>query len=266
MKTRLQKVIADAGLASRREAERWIAEGRVKVNGNVVTKMGTTVDPFLDEIRARGKLIPRPQGRVFILLNKPANFLTTMGEDERGRKTVMDLIKNIPARVFPVGRLDYNTQGALLLSSDGSISKKLLDPKYQVPRTYLVKVRGVPDEKTLRRLRRGVGLDNQSTMPLEAEVDRVSGKNSFVKIKMFEGKNRHVKRICEVIRHPVIRLKRTHFGSLSLVGLPLGAYRFLSPREIKSLELLVAKNQKREKERCDDRWQGQNDFRLNHDI
>ena len=102
MKTRLQKVIADAGLASRREAERWITEGRVKVNGNVVTKLGTTVDPFLDEIRARGKLIPRPQGRVFILLNKPSNFLTTMGEDERGRKTVMDLIKNIPARIFPV--------------------------------------------------------------------------------------------------------------------------------------------------------------------
>ena len=156
MKTRLQKVIADAGLASRREAERWITEGRVKVNGNVVTKLGSTADPFLDEIRARGKLIPRPQGRVFILLNKPANFLTTMGEDERGRKTVMDLIKNIPARVFPVGRLDYNTQGALLLSSDGTLSKKLLDPKYKVPRTYLVKVRGVPDEKTLRRLRRGV--------------------------------------------------------------------------------------------------------------
>ena len=241
MKTRLQKVIADAGLASRREAERWIAEGRVKVNGNVVTKLGSTADPFLDEIRARGKLIPRPQGRVFILLNKPANFLTTMGEDERGRKTVMDLIKNIPARVFPVGRLDYNTQGALLLSSDGALSKKLLDPKYKVPRTYLVKVRGIPDEKKLRRLRRGIGLDNQSTMPLEAEVDRVSGKNSFVKIKMFEGKNRHVKRICEVIGHPVIRLKRTHFGSLSLVGLPLGAYRFLAPREIKSLELLVAK-------------------------
>jgi len=179
MKTRLQKVIADAGLASRREAERWIAEGRVKVNGNVVTKMGTTVDPFLDEIRARGKLIPRPQGRVFILLNKPANFLTTMGEDERGRKTVMDLIKNIPARIFPVGRLDYNTQGALLLSSDGTLSKKLLDPKYKVHRTYLVKVRGVQDEKTLRRLRRGVGLDNQPTMPLEVELIVSAGKTDL---------------------------------------------------------------------------------------
>ena len=247
MKTRLQKVIADAGLASRREAERWIAEGRVKVNGKVVTKMGTTADPSLDEIRARGKLIPPPQGRVFIFLNKPANFLTTMGEDERGRKTVMSLIKNIPARVFPVGRLDYNTQGALLLSSDGSLSKKLLDPKYKVPRTYLVKVRGIPDEKKLRRLRRGIGLDNQSTMPLEAEVDRISGKNSFVKIKMFEGKNRHIKRICEIIGNPVIRLKRTHFGNLTLAGLPLGAYKFLSPREIKSLEFLVKKEPEEKK-------------------
>ena len=225
MKIRLQKVIADAGLTSRREAERWITEGRVKVNGNVVTKLGTTVDPLLDEIRARGKLIPRSQGRVFILLNKPADFLTTMGVDERGRKTVMGLIKNIPARVFPVGRLDYNTQGALLLSSDGALSKKLLDPK----------------EKTLRRLRRGVGLDNQPTMPLEVEIDRISGKNSFIKIKMFEGKNRHVKRICEIVGHSVIRLKRTHFGNLTLTGLPTGAYKFLTPREIKSLELLVKK-------------------------
>jgi len=241
MKTRLQKVIADAGLTSRREAERWISEGRVKVNGNVVTKLGTTVDPLLDEVRARGKLIPRSQERVFILLNKPTDFLTTMGKDERGRKTVMDLIKNIPTRVFPVGRLDYNTQGALLLSSDGTLSKKLLDPKYKVSRNYLVKVRGVPDEKTLRRLRRGIGLDNQSTLPLEAEIDRVSGKNSFIKIKMFEGKNRHVKRICEAVGHSVIRLKRTHFGNLNLIGLPLGAYRFLTPREIKSLELLVKK-------------------------
>jgi len=241
MKTRLQKVISDAGLTSRREAERWISEGRVKVNGNVVTKLGTTVDPLLDEVRARGKLISRSQGRVFILLNKPTDFLTTMGKDERGRKTVMDLIKNIPTRVFPVGRLDYNTQGALLLSSDGALSKKLLDPKYKVSRNYLVKVRGVPDEKTLRRLRRGIGLDNQSTLPLEAEIDRVSGKNSFIKIKMFEGKNRHVKRICEAVGHSVIRLKRTHFGNLNLIGLPLGAYRFLTPREIKSLELLVKK-------------------------
>ena len=241
MKTRLQKVISDAGLTSRREAERWISEGRVKVNGNVVTKLGTTVDPLLDEVRARGKLISRSQGRVFILLNKPTDFLTTMGKDERGRKTVMDLIKNIPARIFPVGRLDYNTQGAILLSSDGALSKKLLDPKYKVPRNYLVKVRGVPDEKTLRRLRRGIGLDNQSTLPLEVEIDRVSGKNSFIKIKMFEGKNRHVKRICEAVGHSVIRLKRTHFGNLNLIGLPLGAYRFLTPREIKSLELLVKK-------------------------
>jgi len=241
MKVRLQKVIADAGLTSRREAEKWITEGRVKVNGNVVTKLGTTVDPLLDQIRAHGKLVPRPQGRVFILLNKPANFLTTTGVDERGRKTVMDLIKNISARVFPVGRLDYNTQGALLLSSDGALSKKLLEPKYKVPRTYLVKVRGVPDEKTLRRLRRGIRLDNQPTMSLEASVDRISGKNCFIKIVMFEGKNRHVKRICEVVGHAVIRLKRTHFGSLNLTGLPIGAYRFLTPREIKSLEFMVQK-------------------------
>lgn len=246
MKIRLQKVIADAGLASRREAERWIAEGRVKVNGNVVTKPGTCVDPLSDEVRARGKIIPRAQEKVFILLNKPADFLTTMGEDMRGRKTVMDLIK-VSARVFPVGRLDYNTQGALLLTSDGALAKKLLDPKYRVPRTYMVKVRGVPNDKTLKRLARGVRLDNQPTAPLEVKVDRVSGKNCFLEMVMFEGKNRHVKRICEAVRHEVIRLKRTHFGNLNLTGLPLGAYRFLSPREIKSLVLLVSKEPVEEK-------------------
>ena len=241
MKIRLQKVIAAAGLASRREAERWIAGGRVKVNGNVVTKLGTSVDPLLDKVHAHGKLLPRSQERVFIMLNKPANFLTTMRDDESGRRTVMDLIMNLSSRVFPVGRLDYNTQGALLLTSDGALSKKLLDPKYKVPRIYLTKVRGIPDERTLRRLSRGVRLDNQPTAPLQVEVDRVSGKNCFLRLKIFEGKNRHIKRICEIVGHPVIRLKRTHFGNLNLIGLPLGAYRFLSPREIESLELLVKK-------------------------
>ena len=240
MKIRLQKAIADAGLASRREAERWISEGRVKVNGKVVTKPGTCVNPLSDEIRARGRVISRRQERVFLLLNKPANFLTSMGEDIRGRNTVMDLIK-VSARVFPVGRLDFNTQGALLLTSDGALAKKLLDPKYKVPRVYLVKVRGIPDEKTLRRLSRGIRLENQPTAPLEVNINRISGKNSFLEIKMLEGKNRHVKRICEAVRHEVIRLKRTHFGNLNLTGLPIGAYRFLSPREIKSLELLVIK-------------------------
>ena len=152
----------------------------------------------------------------------------------------MDLIK-VSTRVFPVGRLDFNTQGALLLTSDGALAKKLLDPKYKVPRIYLVKVRGIPDEKSLRRLSRGIRLDNQPTLPLEVEVDRVSGKNCFLKMKIFEGKNRHVKRICEIMGHPVIRLKRTHFGNLNLTGLPLGAYRFLSPREIRSLESMVKK-------------------------
>ncbi len=241
MKIRLQKVIADAGLASRREAERWIADSRVEVNGKLANKPGTTVDPVSDEIRVRGKLIPRAHEKVYLLLNKPTGCLTTTVPDARGRMTVMDLIEKAPTRVFPVGRLDFNTQGALLLTSDGALSKKLLDPKYRVPRTYLVKVRGIPDEKKLRRLRRGVRLDNQPTAPVEVAIHRVSGKNCFLKLKLVEGKNRHIKRMCEVVGHPVVRLKRTHFGPLNLTGLPLGAYRFLSPREIRSLEFLVKK-------------------------
>ena len=241
MRIRLQKVIADAGLASRREAERWIAEGRVEINGKIANKPGTTVDPVSDEIRVRGKLIPRAHEKVYLLLNKPTGCLTTTVPDARGRMTVMDLIEKVPTRVFPVGRLDFNTQGALLLTSDGALSKKLLDPKYRVSRIYLVKVRGIPDEKKLRRLRRGVRLDNQPTAPVEVTVHRVSGKNCFLKLKLVEGKNRHIKRMCEVVGHPVVRLKRTHFGPLNLTGLPLGAYRFLSPREIRSLEFLVKK-------------------------
>ncbi|MCH8157472.1 MAG: rRNA pseudouridine synthase [Nitrospinae bacterium] len=241
MKIRLQKVIADAGLASRREAERWIAEGLVEVNGSVATQPGTTVDPVSDEVRVRGKLIPRSQDKVYLLLNKPTGYLTTTVPDARGRKTVMDIVEKAPTRVFPVGRLDFNTQGALLLTSDGTLSKKLLDPKYQVPRTYLVKVRGIPDEKQLQRLRRGIRLDDRPTAPMEATVHRVSGKNCFLKLKLVEGKNRHIKRVCEAVRHPVVRLKRTHFAGLNLTGLPLGAYRFLSPREIRSLEFLVKK-------------------------
>ena len=170
-----------------------------------------------------------------------------MGDDERGRRTVMDLTRNLSSRVFPVGRLDYNTQGVLLLTSDGTLSKKLLDPKYKVPRTYLAKVSGIPDEKTLRRLSRGVRLDNQPTTTLEVEIDRLSGKNCFLKIKVFEGKNRHIKRICEIVGHPVIRLKRTHFGTLNLTRLPIGAYRFLSPREVNSLESLVKKEPREKK-------------------
>ena len=154
MEIRLQKIIADAGLASRREAEKWILEGRVQVNNKVVTKLGSLADPRIDRIKVSGKLIPKKQDEVYIILNKPTGCLTTMAEDKRRRTTVMEYVKVTKVRVFPVGRLDYNTQGVLLFTNNGSLAKKLLLPKYKVVRTYKVKVSGLPNEKTLKRLMR----------------------------------------------------------------------------------------------------------------
>ncbi len=242
MKIRIQKIIAEAGLASRREAERWMEEGKVKVNDQVVTKLGSLADPAVDKIVVKGKLLPKPQEKAFLILNKPPSCLTTMKDDGRDRRTVMEFVKKVPGRVFPVGRLDFNTQGILLFTNDGSLSKKLLDPRYQIERTYQVKVRGVPDEKKLSRMRKGIRLDNIKTSPVDVKVFRVSGKNCILTIKLVEGKNRHIKRICEVIGHPVVKLKRTHFSKLNLTGLPLGSFRFLSPLEIKSLYTAVTKS------------------------
>jgi 23S rRNA pseudouridine2605 synthase len=238
---RLQKIIAEAGLASRREAELWIADGKIKVNDQIVTKLGSLADPAVDKIVVKGKLLPKPQGKSFLILNKPPSCLTTMKDDVRERRTVMDFVKKVPGRVFPVGRLDYNTQGILLFTNDGDLAKKLLDPRYHVERTYQVKVRGVPDEKKLNRMRKGIRLDNIPTAPVDVKIFRTSGKNCILTMKLIEGKNRHIKRICEVVGHPVVKLKRTHFSKLNLTGLPLGSFRFLSPLEIKSLYTAVSK-------------------------
>ena len=239
MKTRIQKIIADAGLASRREAERWIQEGKVQVNNKVVTQLGSLADPDVDRIKVSGKVIPKKQDGVYVVLNKPTGCLTTMMEDKRGRATVMEYVRATKFRVFPVGRLDYNTQGVLLFTNDGALAKKLLLPRYKVKRTYKVKVSGIPNEKTLKRLVRGIHIDDEKFQPIDTKIQRTSGKNCFLIMTLVEGKNRHIKKVCEHIRHPVIKLQRTHFGGLNLTGLPLGACRFLSPKEVKSLKKLV---------------------------
>ena len=241
MKIRLQKIIANAGLASRREAERWIELGRVRLNNEVVTELGTLAHPVKDRILVDGKPIPRVQNSAYLVLNKPTACLTTTNDDKRGRTTVMEYVKAANTRLFPVGRLDYNTQGVLLFTNDGALAKKLLDPRYGVERTYKVKVSGVPSEKTLKRLARGVHLEDSQFRPIEAKVQRASSKNSILTLTLTEGKNRHIKRVCEHIGHPVIKLQRTNFAGLNLARLPLGACRFLSPKEVKALKSLVAK-------------------------
>ncbi len=239
MKIRLQKIIANAGLASRRQAEEWITQGKVHVNGQPEKRLGTLADPETDRIIVRGRALPSIKKKVYLILNKPPNCVTTT-KDDRKRSTVMDCIKKVPERVFPVGRLDYNTQGVLLFTNDGELSEKLLNPKYKVWRTYQVKVRGVPDEKVLDKLRGGYPLDGVVTAPMRVHVIRSSGKNCFLTMKLVEGKNRHIKRVCEGVGFPVIKLKRTHFASLNLIGLPLGQFRYLTRKEIESLKTLVS--------------------------
>jgi len=244
MTLRLQKIIANAGIASRREAERLIDEGRVSVNGTVVRQQGVLADPDADRIKVNGRLLPAPEKKVFILLNKPRGCLTTV-KDDKARPTVMEFFKDLPARVYPVGRLDFNTEGVLLFTNDGDLSKKLLAPKSKVPRTYLVKVRGVPEEKALNRLRRGVRLDNRPTGPMKVHIKRTTGKNSVLSIKLAEGKYRHLKRVCEKVGHPVVKINRIEFGKLNLTGLPLGAYRFLTPKEVRSLNAMIREADKK---------------------
>ena len=244
MTLRLQKIIANAGIASRREAERLIDEGLVTVNGTVVRQQGVQADAGTDRIKVKGRLLPPPEKKVFILFNKPRGCLTTV-KDDKARPTVMDFFKDLPARVYPVGRLDFNTEGLLLFTNDGDLSKKLLTPKSKVPRTYRVKVRGVPEEKALNRLRKGVRLDNRPTGPMKVHVKRTTGKNSVLSIVLAEGKNRHLKRVCEKVGHPVIKINRIEFAKLNLKEVPLGAYRFLTPKEVRSLHALVREADKK---------------------
>ncbi len=238
MKIRLQKIIANAGLGSRREAERWIADGKVFVNDKRVDELGFLADPEKDSVKVRGRIMPPPQKPVHLIFNKPARCITTTRDDSE-RPTVMDFLKKVPGRVFPVGRLDYNTQGLLLFTNDGELAEKLLSPKCGVKRLYEVKVRGVIEKKAMAWLARGVSLDKRRTAPIETTVIRKSGKNTFLSMTLVEGKNRHIRRVCEKIGHPVVKLRRIGFGSLSLDDLPLGAYRYLSPREVRKLRALA---------------------------
>lgn len=236
---RLQKVLAQAGLGSRRKCEQFIVEGKIMVNGKVVTELGTRVDTDEDAIFYRGKKILSPSRipKIYILLYKPCGYITSM-HDDKHRSTVMDLMPKIAHRVFPVGRLDYNTEGLLLLTNDGELSNALTHPGNMVPRNYLVKVSGVSEEKIISRLKKGIW-HNQNQMQVDSiSMVRTTSKNSWFSVTIHEGKNREIRRMFEALGHPVLKLKRTKFGFLSLSGLQKGEYRFLASDEIKKLQEL----------------------------
>jgi pseudouridine synthase len=237
---RVQKILAQAGLGSRREAEEWIREGRVFVNGRVA-KLGDRADPGKDAVRLDQKRVRPPAGpKSYILLNKPRGYVTTVS-DPQSRDTVLDLLPGGLRRgIKPVGRLDVQTEGLLLLTDDGELARDLTSPATGCPKEYRVKVSGEPDEKSLDRLRRGISLEGRRTRPSTIERISTTGRggegNTWLRVILTEGRNRQVRRMFELIGHPVSKLKRIAIGPLRDERLPTGAYRSLSPHEVEVLK------------------------------
>jgi len=234
MQERLQKILAKAGIASRRKAEELIRAGKVRVAGKVVTEMGIQVDPETQDIECDGIPIACPEKKIYILLHKPAGFLSTV-HDPQGRPIVTELLQNIKERVYPVGRLDLDTEGALLLTNDGELAQKILHPSHEVQKTYVAKVKGQPDRKKLAALSRGIELEGRKTWPACIEVLHREAQKTTLKIIIHEGRKRQVRKMFEAVGHPVLELKRTAYGQLKLGELAPGKYRFLSPGDIKMI-------------------------------
>lgn len=238
MEERLQKFLAEAGIASRRKAEELIAAGRVQVNGKIVTELGTKIDPERDEVVYAGKKVDRKrEALVYIMLHKPEGYVTT-AKEQFGRPAVLDLVKGVKERIFPVGRLDYETSGLLLLTNDGDLTYKLTHPKHDVEKTYIARVYGTPDEGDLQKFRRGVLIDGRVTRPARMRVLEKGDRIATVEIIIHEGRNRQVRKMCEAIKHPVAQLKRVATGELRLGDLPKGKFRHLTEDEVKYLKSL----------------------------
>jgi 23S rRNA pseudouridine2605 synthase len=240
---RLQKIIAHAGFASRREAETMIREGRVTVNGRVVTELGSKADPARDHIKVDGKLITRAETHRYILLYKPKEVMTTV-EDPQGRRTVIDLIKGVRERIYPVGRLDFHSEGLILLTNDGDLAFKVSHPQHGSVKTYHVKVRGVPEERIIAKLERGITIDNKRTLPCEIRRLKTTGRstgrgddegNSWFEVKLREGRTQQIRKMFQAVGHPVSKLRRVAIGPLSDPRLGPGDYRELTKVEVKML-------------------------------
>lgn len=238
MQVRLQKAIAESGLASRRKAEALIAAGRVTVNGKVITELGTKVDPARDHVKVDGKHLSAAQPFVYLVLNKPKNVMSTL-DDPGGRPTVKDYLRGVSVRVFPVGRLDFDSEGLMLLTNHGELAQALLHPRYHVPKTYLIKVKGVLTDEEIRRLEQGVSLEDGMTSPAHIKKIKKAEQNSWLELTIREGRKHQVKRMLDAVGHPVIKLVRVKMGPLSLDNLEPGEYRFLTDREANVLRELV---------------------------
>ncbi len=238
---RLQKIIAAAGVSSRRKAEELITQGRVTVNGHTVTELGSKADPAHDHIKVDGKMLQGAERHVYLLLNKPKGYVTTVSDPE-GRPTVMDLVKNISARIYPVGRLDWASEGLLLLTNDGDLASKLTRAASHVPKTYLVKIAGKASEEGLEKLRRGIKIGAKPrerrmkavhTAPAQVRLMK-DAANPWYEVTLIEGKNRQIRRMFEEIGHHVEKIKRVRYGPLTLNVEP-GEFRELAPGEVAAL-------------------------------
>jgi 23S rRNA pseudouridine2605 synthase len=235
---RLQKILSTAGVASRRLSEELITQGRVSVNGKVVTELGTKADASRDEIKVDGRRIRVEQHRVYILLNKPRGYVTTRS-DPQGRPTVMDLVQRVKEYVYPVGRLDYDSEGLLLLTNDGELAARLTHPRHEVERVYEARVKGVPDDHELERLVKGIVIEGRRTSRAAVSVTHVrdtpGGPQGIIEIAIHEGRQRQVRKMFDAIGHPVVRLRRIAIGPIRDEEMPTGHYRELTGRELAAL-------------------------------
>ncbi|WP_153122704.1 23S rRNA pseudouridine(2605) synthase RluB [Peribacillus tepidiphilus] len=240
---RLQKVIAHAGVASRRKAEELIVEGKVKVNGKVVKELGVKVGPN-DKVEVNGIPLEREEP-VYFLLYKPRGVISAV-HDDKGRKVVTDFFPEVTARIYPIGRLDYDTSGLLLLTNDGDFANLMMHPKNEVEKVYVAKVKGIMFRETVKKLEKGIKLEDGMTAPAKVKVLSTDKKKntSIVQITIHEGKNRQVRRMLEAVGHPVLKLKREMYAFLTLQGLKPGESRELTPHEVKQLRVLATKVKK----------------------
>lgn len=234
MKERLQKILSSCGIASRRKAEEMILEGRVTVNGEAAT-IGMKADINKDHIKVDGKLLRRTEPKVYLMFNKPRGVVTSLSDPEE-RPTVVDFLKGIKYRVFPVGRLDYDSEGLLFLTNDGEFAYSILHPSKEMPKIYLVKIEGFLEDKDIQKLEKGIRLKDAVTAPARVRKVRKMEANSWIEITIYEGRKRQIRRMLEQIGHPVIRLKRIKIDGIELGELQPGKYRYLTAEEIRKLK------------------------------
>ena len=240
MLMRLNKFLAQAGIASRRGADKLICEGRVSVNGRQVEDLGLKIDAEKDIVEVDGRRVKRIESPSYIMLNKPPGIIVSL-KDNFGRPTVMDLLPSLKKRVFPVGRLDYNSQGLLLLTNDGQLAYRLTHPRFKIKKVYLVRIRGELEPKKISRLEKGIILDGKKTAPARIKIIKSTSKGVYLSIEIYEGRKREIRKMLEAVGCSVVYLQRIKFGPLNLGNLKKGQWRYLTSREISLLKKLTKK-------------------------